>query len=52
MGRRVSVIVDRSLPAAEHTVSFDGTGRASGVYLYVLRVDGRVRDRGRIVLVR
>ena len=52
MGRRVSVLVDRSLPASEHTVSFDGTGRASGVYLYVLRVGDRVRDRGRLVLVR
>ncbi len=52
MGRRVSVLVDRALSAAEHSVSFEAEGRASGVYLYVLRVGDEVRDRGRLVLVR
>lgn len=52
MGRRVSVLVDRSLAGTEHRVPFPAEGRSSGVYLYVLRVDGRVRDRGRMVLVR
>jgi len=52
MGRRVSVLVDRSLAGTEHRVPFLAEGRSSGVYLYVLQVDGRVRDRGRMVLVR
>jgi hypothetical protein len=52
MGRRVAVLVDRALSAREHTVPFEAEGRASGVYLYVLRVGDRVRDRGRLVLVR
>lgn len=52
MGRRVAVLLDRSLAATRHTVSFGAEGRASGVYLYRLQVDGRVRDRGRLVLVR
>jgi hypothetical protein len=52
MGRRVATLVDRRLRAAEHTYRFRGAGRASGAYLYVLRVGDRVRDRGRLVLVR
>jgi len=52
LGRRVATLVDRRLGATDHTYAFRGEGRASGMYLYVLRVDDRVRDRGRIVLVR
>lgn len=52
LGRRVSVLVDRSLGPGDHTAQFRGTERASGVYFYILSVDGRVRDRGRIILVR
>ena len=52
LGRRVSVLVDRSLSAEGHTARFKGTGRASGVYLYVLTVDGRIRDRGRMIHLR
>jgi hypothetical protein len=49
MGRRVATLVEGALRAAEHTYRFDGAERASGAYVYVLRVDGRVRDRGRPV---
>ena len=52
LGRRVSVLLDRRLGPAEYTEIFRGTGRASGVYLYVLSVNGRVRDRGRLIHVR
>jgi len=49
LGRRVAVLVNRRLNAGGHTAQFQGDRRASGVYLYVLTVDGRVRDRGRII---
>jgi hypothetical protein len=52
LGRQVSVLVDRQLDAGPHTARFRGAGRASGMYLYVLSVDGRIRDRGRIIHVR
>jgi hypothetical protein len=52
MGRRVATLVEERLRATEHTYRFRGDGRASGAYLYVLRVGDRVRDRGRLVLVR
>ena len=52
LGRRVSVLVNRQLGPGEHTARFRGPGRASGVYLYVLSVDGRIRTRGRMTRVR
>lgn len=52
LGRRVATLADRRLGPTDHAYSFGGEGRASGVYLYVLRVGGQVRDRGRIVRVR
>ncbi len=52
LGRRVSVLLNRRLDPEEHTARFRGRGRASGMYLYVLSVDGRIRDRGRIIHVR
>ncbi len=52
LGRQVSVLLDRRLDPEEHTAYFRGSGRASGVYLYVLSVDGQIRDRGRVVHVR
>lgn len=36
LGRRVSTLIDRELPAGHHLSSFNGTGLASGVYLYRL----------------
>ncbi len=52
LGRRVAVLVDRQLGPGSHTAPFRGAGRASGVYLYVLTINGRVRDRGRIIHLR
>jgi len=52
LGRRVSVLVDRQLNPGPHTAQFRGAGRASGMYVYVLSVDGRIRDRGRVIHVR
>jgi hypothetical protein len=36
LGESVAVLVNESLPAGEHSISFDGTGLASGVYLLKL----------------
>jgi hypothetical protein len=52
LGRRVATLANRRLGATDHTYTFRAKGRASGVYLYVLRVGDRVRDRGRLVLLR
>jgi len=36
LGRRVMTLVDRTLPAGSHDVSFDGADLVSGLYLYSL----------------
>jgi hypothetical protein len=45
MGREVAVMVDGVMPAGEHRVRFDGSGLASGVYIYTLSTGGRSVSR-------
>ena len=40
LGRVVATAVDGTLVAGNHTVGFDGSGLASGIYLYRLEADG------------
>lgn len=42
MGRRVKVLVDGVRAAGLHSVSFDASGIASGMYVYVLRTEQHV----------
>lgn len=42
MGQKVETLVDGHKPAGNHTVMFDGSTRASGVYLYRLVTDETV----------
>jgi hypothetical protein len=51
LGREVAVLVDGVLPAGTHSVRFDATGLATGVYLYRLESGGQMQVR-RMVLVR
>ncbi|GEM_PF-2474365 len=39
LGRVVATLVDETLAAGEHTVTFDAHGQASGIYLYRLQTD-------------
>lgn len=45
MGREIAVLVDGVMPAGEHRVRFDGSGLASGVYIYTLSTGGRTVSR-------
>ena len=45
LGRQVHVLVDGVQPAGRYSVSFDGTGLASGTYLYVLQTEQRVATK-------
>ena len=42
LGRQVRVLVDGVQPVGRYSVSFDGSGLASGTYLYVLRTEQNV----------
>jgi hypothetical protein len=51
LGREVAVLVDGVMPAGSHSVRFDATGLATGVYLCRLESGGQMQVR-RMVLVR
>jgi hypothetical protein len=50
LGREVARLIDTELPAGRHSVRFDGTGLASGVYLIRLESGGRVATRKMVLL--
>jgi len=50
-GRPIRVLVDDEMASGTYSVTFDGSGLASGAYLYSLRVNG-LRQTGRMLLVK
>lgn len=50
-GQRVAILVNERQPAGTHSVQFDASGLASGVYLYRLEAGGFVENR-KMVLMR
>jgi YVTN family beta-propeller protein len=50
-GQRVAILVNERQPAGSHSVKFDASGLASGVYLYRLEAGGFVENR-KMVLMR
>jgi hypothetical protein len=51
IGQEIATLLDEHQPAGEHTVSFEGTGLPSGIYMYRLQHDSGVRV-GRMILAR
>ncbi|NUO19739.1 right-handed parallel beta-helix repeat-containing protein [bacterium] len=51
LGQVVATIADRELEAGRHTVSFDASNLASGLYLYSINVNG-FSDLKKMVLIR
>jgi DNA-binding beta-propeller fold protein YncE len=50
-GREVAVLVDEVLSARSYTAAFNAEGLASGIYVYVLNVDGRQVSSNRMLLM-
>ncbi len=51
MGRRVAVLVNETMPAGEHEVSFDAeSSLSSGVYLYSIRAGAYASNRKMTIL--
>jgi hypothetical protein len=51
-GRLVRTLVDRDLPAGNHSIDFDADGMASGIYLMALSVHGEDTVVKRITLMK
>ncbi|MFZ5433666.1 MAG: T9SS type A sorting domain-containing protein [Calditrichota bacterium] len=51
MGQQVAELVNRTMPAGHHELTFDGSGLASGLYLYRLEVNG-FADEKKMVLMK
>jgi hypothetical protein len=51
LGREVAVLVDDVMPAGEHSVTFDASNLASGVYVYRLMVGAEVHTK-RMTLIK
>ncbi len=51
LGREIAVLVDRPMPAGDHSVTFDASGLPSGVYIVRMQADGVTLTR-RITLLK
>lgn len=52
LGRQISLMEDGLLEAGVHSRTFDGTSLASGVYVYVLEIDGNQRLSRKFSLIK
>jgi len=50
-GQKVATLVDRTMPAGRHSVVFDGSNLASGVYFYRLEIPGFAKT-GKMLMVK
>jgi hypothetical protein len=50
-GQKVATLVDRNMPAGRHSVVFDGSSLATGVYFYRLETPGFAKS-GKMLLVK
>ncbi|MBU0507481.1 T9SS type A sorting domain-containing protein [bacterium] len=50
LGEEIATLADEVQPAGTHTISFDGSGLASGVYLYRLQTDDFIQTRKMVLL--
>ena len=50
VGNKISTLVDRKMPAGQHTFSFDGSQLASGVYYYTLTTDNFKQTKKMLLL--
>ena len=50
LGQKVTTLVDRTMPAGFHTITWDATGRATGVYFYRLTTDEYTVSRKMVLI--
>ena len=52
VGRRVSVLTDRSYPAGAHELTWDARAQASGIYFYRMEAGNKLIHTGKMTLVK
>lgn len=52
IGRKVTTLVDENKAVGTYRVGFDAHGLTSGMYVYQLRVDGRLVDSKKMMLIK
>ncbi len=52
LGREVATLVDKNMNPGKHTVQFDATNLASGVYIYRIMASGEFTAVKKMVLIR
>ena len=50
LGNKVAVLVNEEMPAGEYEVTFNGSGLASGVYVYRLKTNGKIISKKMILI--
>ncbi|MDD5087268.1 MAG: T9SS type A sorting domain-containing protein [bacterium] len=50
LGEQVAVLAEGEFTAGRHEFAFDGTGLASGVYIYRLETNGRVAEKKMVMM--
>lgn len=50
LGRKVQTLISEKLPAGTHTVNFDAASLASGIYLYRIITDRKVRTNKMVLI--
>ncbi|MFU8812085.1 MAG: zinc-dependent metalloprotease [Balneolaceae bacterium] len=50
LGRRVTTLIDEQRPAGSHTIQFDASNLASGVYMYRLQTASQVLSRQMVLI--
>jgi hypothetical protein len=51
-GKEIEILVAQKQNTGKYEVTFDGTNHSSGVYFYILIVDGKLIDTKRMVLLK
>jgi len=51
-GKKIKTLAHKYCSAGKHSIRFDGSDMASGIYIYTLKINGRIADMKKMTLVK
>ena len=51
-GNKITTLINKYMSAGEHSLVFNGSDLASGIYIYTLKVNGKLADMKKMTLVK